>query len=448
MAGAQAADPLVVAPGESLRLEAPPGTRAELAWDGGLLRPAEGTIQAPAEGEHWLAVVSRNGVGAVSPVRWVRVVVDTRAPRCEMGFDPPLVEHPAGVLWARPGTAVTLQAEDAPAGVDSVELVAGGTTIATGGSSARATLREEGPVSVTGRCLDRVGNRAVAKAIELGVDGTPPEGGLALDGRWIEKGGRIVASPTVTVHARWQDALSGVAAGRIAADGRWKEGTSLRGGWAEGDHVAEARAKDWAGNESTVRSLVFTVDATPPELQCRVRAPGATESGDIAWVPRGTVASCRAEDAVAGVESVEWSSDGASWKPTASGVPLGPHGVRVRAGDAVGNVREIIPPFRVDGVAPDIALAVPGRGEVSGNEVISLRKGDAVSIIASDGESGVGTVEYRVGRGPWSELHGPVAFRDRGSFVLETRAKDRAGNESLKQWRIRVVSGSGKGALR
>lgn len=393
-------------------------------------------------------MVSKNGVGAVSPVRWVRVIVDGGAPDCEMSFDPPLVEHPAGAFWARRGTVVKLQARDAPAGVASVELTRAHMAASTGVAKARLTLENEGVVTVGGRCLDRVGNLAEVGTVKLCVDGTPPEGELSLDGTWVRAGGRIVAAPGIAVHTAWNDVLSGVAASWIAGDGRWKEGTSLPGGWAEGDHVAEAKAKDRAGNESAVLSLEFTVDGTPPDLQCRVNVPGAAEAGDVTWVSRGTVASCHARDAVAGVESVEWSSDGASWKPAASGVPLSPGGVRVRARDAVGNVREVVPPFRVDAVGPQVAVLLPGGRAIPGTGEIIIQRGRALVIVSSDQGSGVETVEYRVGRGPWSALHGPVTFRDAGSFVLGIRAVDRAGNVSLGHWRIRVIPGAREGAFR
>jgi len=440
-------DRMVVGPGEVLRVEAPAGDRVEVALDGGVFRPLDGPLKAPASGEHWLALVSRDALGAVSPLRWIHLVVDGEPPECRVSLEPSPVEHPAGSLWARPGTVVSLSARDSGAGPASVELVTNGVVTATGERRASGALESDGKVLVGGTCRDAVGNTADAATVELTLDGSAPQGELHLNGRWLERDGRFIAEPGIGVSVRWVDAGSGVAETRISRDGQWRKGSELSGAWTEGEHQVEAQARDRVGNEAVAGPLALVIDGTPPVVRCSSETPavrGPDTAGE-AWLPTGSRLVCEAEDAVAGVESLKWSADGRSWHLANGEVPLTEVGVQVRAMDRVGNVQEISPPYRVDTLPPKVEIVSPARGSWPGNGEIVLRRGQSLAVRASDGQSGIVRVEYRIDGAPWSAVRKRVTFRDAGEFTLEIRATDRAGNVALVRRRVLVVRGADGG---
>ncbi|HHQ48435.1 MAG TPA: hypothetical protein ENK19_06070, partial [Acidobacteria bacterium] len=410
-------------PGEPLRIEVPAGGRAEYALDGGVMRPIEGEVRAPQRGEHWLALVTRDALGAVSPVRWIQLIVDSESPQCQLSLDPAPVEHPAGELWVRPGTTVSLRAIDALSGPSSAELSVDGSVAASGASTASTTLEREGRTRIGGVCRDDAGNRSTAKEVKLTVDGTPPRGSLRLAGSQVERGDLLVAAPDVRAEAQWSDDLSGVATTAIARDGTWQEGEHLEGRWQEGEHRVEARASDWAGNEATARTLAFVVDATPPSLSCSPESAASDSGGGVAWVPKGTVLRCTAEDTPAGVKKVEVSADGVAWSPAGETIALTAGGVHVRATDGVGNVVRIVPPYRIDATPPSLEVVAPGGTRQDTGEIV-LRRGEAVTVRAKDDGSGVARVEYRIDGGRWSPVQRRVVFRDTGTFEMEIRAVD------------------------
>jgi len=112
-------------PGDRIALQpAEPGAGVEAALDGGPLRPVDGMLEGPAEGDHWLAVASRDRAGNLSPVRWIRLRVDDQPPVVELLTEPlPVVV--AGKSWVPPGSRAVARAVDAQAGLASLGLQVG-----------------------------------------------------------------------------------------------------------------------------------------------------------------------------------------------------------------------------------------------------------------------------------------------------------------------------------
>ncbi len=91
---------MIVAPRSAISLEFSGGAGGvvEARLDGGLLMPAE-RISAPEAGDHWLVVGSRDAVGGLSSLRWVRLRVDAAAPTISFSTEPARVADAAGALW-------------------------------------------------------------------------------------------------------------------------------------------------------------------------------------------------------------------------------------------------------------------------------------------------------------------------------------------------------------
>ncbi|WP_205471649.1 glycoside hydrolase N-terminal domain-containing protein [Nocardioides sp. SYSU D00038] len=112
----------------------------------------------------------------------------------------------------------------------------------------------------------------------------------------------------------------------------------------------------------------------------------------------------------------EWRAGEGPWVAYLQPVSL-PHGqydvgYRVRTGDTV--LDEGSRPVRVDRDAPAVQAGLAGR---------------TVTIQATDGGSGVATVEYAVDGGAWTAYSGPVTLDDE-AHVVTYRAADALGNAS------------------
>ncbi|MEV7085014.1 family 16 glycoside hydrolase [Streptomyces sp. NPDC093085] len=79
-----------------------------------------------------------------------------------------------------------------------------------------------------------------------------------------------------------------------------------------------------------------------------------------------------------------------------------------------------------DTTAPETSAKVDGQRNADGAYVGSA----TVTVTASDEGSGVGTVEYAIGDGPWQPYTNPVVVDQVGEHTVRYRATDKAGNVS------------------
>ena len=174
-----------------------------------------------------------------------------------------------------------------------------------------------------------------------------------------------------------------------------------------------------------------TGDTTPPTVTASVTGD-KDPSGD--YVGSATV-SLTATDAGSGVASVEYQLDGGTWTPYAAPVvvsSLGMHMVHYRATDVAGNTSaEGMEHFTIverqgDGTPPTVAASLAGSQDASGNYVDVA----TATITATDADSGVAAVEYKLDDGAWIAYTAPVAVTAAGMHMLGYRARDIAGNTS------------------
>jgi hypothetical protein len=142
-----------------------------------------------------------------------------------------------------------------------------------------------------------------------------------------------------------------------------------------------------------------------------------------------------ATDAGSGVASVEYQLDGGTWTPYAAPVvvsTVGAHMLHHRATDVAGNTSaEGMTQFTVvarpgDSAPPTVTASITGGQDAAGNylDVATAR------ITATDADSGVASVEYRLDDGAWTPYTAPVAVTAAGMHMLHYRATDVAGNVS------------------
>lgn len=328
-------------------------------------RPYTEPVEVTAIGDHAVQYRATDEAGNVSETASVPFTV------VEPGSDdttPPtvtaVVSGTRDADGAYVGSAmVTLSAEDAQSGVDTIEYQVhdGAWTAYTG----PVVVTEVGAHMAHHRATDNAGNTSEVGVVSFTVveaadDTTPPTVTATVEGE-RDSGGAYVGTATVTVAA--EDAGSGVDLVEYALDGgAWTAYAAPVPVSAVGEHTARYRASDLAGNTSAEAAVSFTVvepsneDTTPPEVS--VAVTGNLNSG-WQFVDSATV-TITARDAHSGVESVEYALAD-EWLPYAEPVVVGAagrHTVRYRATDAAGNTSaEATASFtvveRVDDRCPD-----------------------------------------------------------------------------------------------
>ncbi|WP_022891047.1 family 78 glycoside hydrolase catalytic domain [Agromyces subbeticus] len=194
----------------------------------------------------------------------------------------------------------------------------------------------------------------------------------------------------------------------------------------DGVHEVSFRATDAAGNTSAEASVPVRIDQAAPVAAIAITPP-ATADG---WLPLGSTATLSATDATSGVAAIEYRTGGAAWQTAAGPIEL-PHGeyaLEYRAKDVAGNVSAIASePVRADTAVPAVEAKVSGTPGTGGWLVENAR----VSLLASDDDSGLAAVEYRLNGAAWQAYTAPVPVDD-GVTLFEYRVSDKAGNASVQ----------------
>ncbi|WP_328709511.1 cupredoxin domain-containing protein [Microbispora hainanensis] len=193
------------------------------------------------------------------------------------------------------------------------------------------------------------------------------------------------------------------------------------------------------GHAGMVGELVVTsaepTDTTPPQVSASVTGD---KNADGDYVDSAAV-TISATDDESGVETVEYALDGGAFQAYSAPVPVdqvGEHTVRYRATDKAGNTSEVqsvtftvVAPQPEDTTPPEVSASVSGDKNADGDYVDSA----AVTISATDSESGVETVEYALDGGAFQAYSAPVPVDQVGEHTVRYRATDKAGNTSEVQ---------------
>jgi hypothetical protein len=348
---------------------------------------------------------------------------------------------------------VTITANDTESGVDTVEYALDGGEFAP--YSAPVSVNQPGAHTVTFRATDKAGNTSPVDSVEFTVaapqeeDTTPPEVTGTVTGDQDEDGDYVGAA-TVTVTA--SDAGSGVDTVEYSLDGQpfaaYTQPLSVN---QPGAHTVTFRATDKAGNTSAVESVEFTVaetegkDKTPPQVSAQLS--GQQDSAGN-YVGAATV-MISVSDTESGVETVEYSLDGAAYIEYPSPVSVnkaGAHTLSYRATDKAGNTSPVATlRFTVvlpedDTTLPQVAAAITGSQDWAWNYVGSA----TVKLTASDVGSGLDTVEYSLDGQPFAAYTKPLSVNQPGEHTLSYRATDKAGNMAVGTAKFMIVEAGGE----
>ena len=344
--------------------------------DGGPRQQGD-TVTLDDEGEHTIRFASTDRAGNVEQERTVVVRIDRSAPTITHRLDP--VPNRNG--WNNDTVTVTFECAD------------------QAGLSGIASCTEPHPVAdetagedVTGTATDNAGNSAT-DTVTVRLDRTRPE---IHGSRFPVANERGWSNTPVTVHFDASDALSGLDA--VTPDRVLDEGA---------DQAVEGTATDAAGNAATATVGEVNVDLTAPRLRGTPTEP-ANAAG---WYRGDVTIAWSAEDDLSGVPTA----------PAPSTVEGEGRGLRATATvtDAAGNSTT------TDSVAVDIDRTAPVTGADAPQGWSSSAV--AVSLVASDGLSGVATTYWSLDGGDPHEGTSLVVDTE-GRHTLRYWSVDRAGN--------------------
>jgi hypothetical protein len=159
----------------------------------------------------------------------------------------------------------------------------------------------------------------------------------------------------------------------------------------------------------------------------------ADPQGDNGWYKTAVEVSLAAEDedGGSGLDAIQYRIDGGPFQDYADPFTIsdeGNHLVEYRARDKAGNTEAPHPvPVRIDATAPATSAQVsPAHPGASGwyDDAVS------VTLRGSDGGggSGIRATEYRIGGGAWTAYSSPVVLSNVGTYAIEFRSTDVAGN--------------------
>ncbi|MCQ4213085.1 OmpL47-type beta-barrel domain-containing protein [Streptomyces longispororuber] len=241
--------------------------------------------------------------------------------------------------------SVSVAATDAGSGVDRIEYALDGGAYTP--YTTPVVVDQVGAHTVKYKATDKAGNTSAEKSLDFTVvapptdDKTPPETSATVSGE-KNADGAYVGMATVTVTA--SDTGSGVNAIEYAvgADGAWQPYTAPVMVHDPGTYTVRYRASDKAGNQAAVKSVDFTLVATPPQdtnpptVSLTV---GGDKNSDGAYVNSAKL-TLAATDDKSGVDKVEYSLDGGPYLAYTAPVVVdrvGAHSVAYRASDKAGN---------------------------------------------------------------------------------------------------------------
>jgi lysophospholipase L1-like esterase len=335
---------------------------------------------------------------------------DTTAPEVTVAAD----RSATAAGWYNGDVTVTTSATDA-AGVRGFEQRIHATSGAVGPWSAtigaagpQETVAAEGVTRVEARALDVNGNQSASESLTVRIDRTAPQvhAVTPADGATFVQNEEIEASFGCT-----DAGGSGVASCTgTAANGEQIDTSTV------GTKSFTVTAVDGAGNVTTEVRSYEVIDVTPPEIDLRNPASGATfEHREVDPADY----SCSDEPGGSGLATCDGTVADGDPIPTDE---LGDHDFTVDATDSAGNEASLTRTYTVrDVTAPEIELTTPVDGAV-----FEHREEVLADFTCTDEEGGSGIAEgYCEGTAENGE---PIDTSTLGEHDFTVRATDRAGN--------------------
>ncbi|GEM_PF-6103101 len=382
----------------------------------------EYTYHGLSDGEHDVEVRATDNVGNYA-IDMVNFTIDTVSP--EVDITAPEEDE----IFTVSNVTLEWTGSDETTGIDHYEVKIDGDDWIDVGNDTDYTFIDidDGDRTVEVRAWDKAGNTQT-DVVNFTVDTTPPDVDIT-----VPEEGEVFDVNEVTVEWTGSDETTGIDHYEIRInEGSWIEKgtetdhtfTSLE----DGEHIAEIRAWDNAGNQQ-IQAVNFTVDTTSPDVEIII-----PDEDEILSESDVTVEWTGSDD-ISGIAYYEVKIDGGNWtnvgmdiNHTFENLEDGNRTVEVRAWDNASNNDTDIVTFIVDATPPDIEITAPEDGKPFDTDSVT------VEWTGSDETTGIAYYEVKIDGGDWTNVSMDTnhTFEDLedGDHTVEVRAWDEAGNNN------------------
>lgn len=319
--------------------------------------------------------------------------------------------------WCVAGSQVTFTASDPDGDSVTISYTAAGQNFSCSGSCTRDLPEGSGTIAYS--VSDGSASSNGSPSLSYKFDPTSPRASVGIIGT---AGNNDWYTTLVKVTAEGSDATSGIAQRDIAiGGGPWQSSPVTLG---EGEHTAQVRAIDQAGNTRLTGEETIKIDLTAPTLQTII----GQQMGANGWHTSNIRLGLVAEDNLSGVDEVLCNLNDAGWIKECNLMLVndGIHQLEGIAIDRAGNQTTLSETYQVDRTAPEIQLLINPQYGKNGWFVAPL----TVQPVVTDSTSGVALVEISMDEGnTWQTP--PLELHD-GVWPVAVRARDEAGNVAME----------------
>ncbi len=341
------------------------------------------------------------------------------------------------------GLSVELSAKDKLSGVENIYSSTNGQ--AYGIYSKSIPFQTEGAQTLRKYGVDNVGNAGEVETTEFVVDHTAPSTKHTVEG--LAKDG--VISKYTKIKLEHSDKLSGVAKTYYSIDGkkevRYRGGVIPTAALPDGDHTITYYSIDHVDNKESVQTFKFYLDKISPIVDTRIVGDQHSQ-GAATYVSGRSKIELSATDNKSGVKSIKYSINGKPFEVYSSpvGVPqdVGLQTFRYTSEDEMtnkgsGSVNVKSLRVYVDLSPPKISHKFVGP-QFHSRDTVFIRSNTDIKLYATDRESGVQRIGYKVDAGQENTYADKVNIMEEGMHEIEYTGYDNVNNAQTKKFNFIV----------
>ncbi len=351
--------------------------------------------------------------------------IDLAAPLLSASVSPSQTSH----SWYREAVSVTLQAQDAQAGLASVQYQLDGSswqpyTSRADRAAGRSAYR---PVPRPGPRRPRRQHRPADAGCRWSA---PHDDAAAQSSAQCRRLAQSTSHAHPGRHRHRHRCLSDPIS--VATANVTRHLSAAIAPCAGGPAHADLFSVDRALNQEPPHTHTLQLDLTPPGITYTISgqmvAPG--------WYQTAATVSVTATDALAEVAGVAANLDGGGWQPYTGPLTItsgGQHTLQFQAHDHAGNRRLLTsPPFGIDTMPLLSTVWLDGGRAANGWYVTPV----TVTLTTTDTGAGVAALQWRLNGGLWQSYAGPFVVTSERVNLLEYAALDKAGNQEAQKFTV------------
>ncbi|MBN1597176.1 MAG: hypothetical protein JW894_02690 [Bacteroidales bacterium] len=374
------------------------------------------------------------------------VFADGQPPKTSPKFDASVSKIISGNRYYGGNLKISLKSIDAVSGIASLKYSLNGKPMKD--YTEELTGFGEGENIIKYYATDNVGNVEEISEIKFYIDNTPPMTEYEIDGLQNDN----YVSPDATIVLSATDSISGVSATYYSIN----DGTKYRyikpipvKLISSNEGYIKFYSADNLGNEEKTRIIggkgdalkvegkaenvlfEFYVDKEPPEVSLEIN--GDAYTGKYSYVSNRSKFAIKAEDSKSGVNKIFYSINSTNidqeYKEPFSLEKEGLQYVRFKADDYVGNFSYAqTKPYYCDVTPPKTTINV-GSPKFSSRDTLFISDKSKISLVSSDGISGVAQIEYTVNSQETTSYSSAFNIDNPGFSTISYYATDKLNNK-------------------